>query len=172
MNMNGIMWYMSWAKNSQRVQFHAMLDHYGIFDQLRPKQNGHHFVDFISWVKFQRSLFIWVYLMNSHIISSGNVLASNRCQGNTWTNNDLYASPGLIELTFLPLDKMVAISQTIFSDAFPWIRCFELMYHLMLLLYIHFNLCSWATSVIKYLHPWQPSGQSTSTWVSHNTLIE
>ena len=50
-------------------------------------------------------------------------LGALRQQAITWVNVDQVlcrhmASPGHNELTHLPLDKMAAISQTIFSDAF------------------------------------------------------
>ena len=72
-------------------------------------------------------------MSNWQLASAGsdNGLVPNRQQAVIWTSAGLiywriYASLGLNELTCLLLDKMAAISQTIFSDAFLWMTSFIL----------------------------------------------
>ena len=51
-----------------------------------------------------------------------NVSTPNGQKGITWANGN----PDHTELTHLPLGKMAAVSQTIFSDAFSWMNFFAL----------------------------------------------
>ena len=50
--------------------------------------------------------------------------------------------PGALSLTHLPLDKMAAISQTIFSDAFSWMKkfIFCLKFHWSLFLKVQLTI--------------------------------
>ena len=73
----------------------------------------------------------------------------------------------LNELTHLPLDKMAAISQTIFSDAFWWIKSFIfwLKFHWSLLLRVQLTITQ------DGFRQWLGAGQATSHYLNQWCLF-
>ena len=73
----------------------------------------------------------------------------------------------LNELTHLPLDKMAAISQTIFSDAFWWIKSFIfwLKFHWSLLLRVQLTITQ------DCFRQWLGAGQATSHYLNQWWLV-
>ena len=92
--------------------------------------------------KFQRNL-------NQNTKRSSQEIHSNissakwrsSCSGFNCSSVD-FSRPMLIESTRLPLDKMAAISQTIFSDAFSWMKsfAFSLRFQRSLFLTVQFTI--------------------------------
>ena len=66
------------------------------------------------------------------------------CSGRTLVNTMVVdaLAPGIMILTHLPLDKMAASSQTIFSDAFSWMKTFIFWskFHWSLFLTVQFTI--------------------------------
>ena len=103
---------------------------------LRHEQNGWHFADnTFKSIFLDENLCILVQISPKFVpkclidSKSGFIQTmaciSNRRQVITWTNHyqvRCMLSAGHNVLTHLPLDKMAAISQTIFSDAFLWLK--------------------------------------------------
>ena len=104
-------------------------------------QNGRHFADNIFRCIFvNEKIYILTKISlkfvpkgpldNKPSIGLDNGLAPNKRQAIIWTNAELihwhiYGTQGGDELTHWGRDKMDAISQTIFSRAFSWMKTFE-----------------------------------------------
>ena len=133
-------WINSWVNNGEAGDLSCNRAHYGVIVMKIADILQIIFWNAFSWMKI--TIYWFKFHSNCPKGSINDIVIIGSTNGFAAGNAPFPDEPQLRPLTHLPLDKMTAISQTTFSNAFSWMQLYEfrLRFHWSLFLRIKLTI--------------------------------